>query len=368
MSRRMTEVISREAPAELERWRPQGRPVRMVILTWPIVGLLGATVAAAAGLFTDCEKTERPAPREVLTANAGTVRSIAFRPDGQVISSIGLDGSIVMIDCGTGPREPYAPEDRGPIRSVAFDRDSRFLATANAMGPVTLHDLAARESRPLCDLERVTTGAACLAFSADGNALAVGQQDGEISLWNRPSGKNRSKLAGHTNFVAALVYAPGGDLLASSAGDGSTRIWDLATMRELWRMSYQGPTRISLAFSRDARLLFLGDPSSPLVRVWDLTTGIERAALRGPAGVVVAVAASPDGTTLAAADYQGGITMWDLATMKIRPTSLRHAGVHALAFAPDGRSLATGGFDGSIYLWDFPIAIADRDLTRRSPF
>ena len=359
MFRRMTRICSDQAPAELKGWRPQGRPVRMVILTWPIVGLLGATVAAAAGLFKDCNKAERHAAREILTGNVGTVRSIAFRPDGQVISSLGLDGSIVMIDRGTEPREPYAPEDRGPIRSIAFAPDSRFLAAANAMGPVTLHDLVARESHPLCDPARVTSGAACVAFSADGAALAVGQQDGEISLWDIPTGENRARLAGHTSFVGALVYAPAGDLLASSAGDGSTRIWDLATMRERLRLSYPGPTRISLAFSRDARLLFLGDPTSPMVRVWDLTTGIERAALRGPAGVVVAVAASPDGTTLAAADYQGGITIWDLATMTIKPTGLRHAGVHALTFAPDGRSLATGGFDGSINLWDFPIAVAD---------
>ena len=87
-----------------------------------------------------------------------------------------------------------------------------------------------------------------------------------------------------------------------------------------------------------------------------MTTGVEHAALCDPSGTVVTAAISPDGTTLAAADFKGLVTFWDLATLKIRPKRLRHAGVYALAFAPDGRALATGGFDGAIHLWDFPIS------------
>jgi WD40 repeat protein len=120
---------------------------------------------------------------------------------------------------------------------------------------------------------------------------------------------------------------------------------------------------MALAFSPDGRLLALGDHVSAVVRLWDLTAGAERAALRGPTGAVVGVAISPDGTTLAAADYQGVVTFWDLATLEVRPGRLRHAGVRSLAFAPDGRALATGGFDGTIHLWAFPIASGDRNFT-----
>jgi hypothetical protein len=44
------------------------------------------------------------------------------------------------------------------------------------------------------------------------------------------------------------------------------------------------------------------------VRVWDLTTGNERAALRGPTGTVIMnLAPSPDGMTLAVANYRGEV-------------------------------------------------------------
>jgi WD40 repeat protein len=68
------------------------------------------------------------------------------------------------------------------------------------------------------------------------------------------------------------------------------------------------------------------------------------------------VAISPDGNTLAAADFHGTVTFWNLVTLKTQPKRLSHRGVRTLAFAPDGRSLATGGFDGKIHFWDMVIS------------
>src|SRR5271165_5544494 len=77
------------------RWRPEGRPVRLAILTWPVVVLLGATFAAAACLLHPCTKGEQAHAKETLVAQAGTVKTIAFRPDGAMLSSVGVDGSIM---------------------------------------------------------------------------------------------------------------------------------------------------------------------------------------------------------------------------------------------------------------------------------
>jgi WD40 repeat protein len=65
----------------------------------------------------------------------------------------------------------------------------------------------------LDDTTASTTGATCLAFSPNGPTLAVGQQDGRITLWDAAAGKNRSTLSGHAGFVAALVFAPDGATL-----------------------------------------------------------------------------------------------------------------------------------------------------------
>ncbi len=338
------------------RSSPHGRQFRIALPTWSTIALLGAIVAAATSLLGD-RKSDRESPAKgTLIVKTGTIKSIAFRPDGAMLFSVGVDGSLAMLDLTTRLEIPDPPQGLGPVRCAAFSPDSRALATANAAATVSLHDLADHRSRTLDDISASTTDAACLAFSPDGATLAVGEQDGKITLWDITTGRKRSTLLGHAEFVASLAYAPDGKTLASSGGERTTRIWDLATSRERFAIANPASTLVVLAFSLDGRLLCTADQTSPIVRLWDVATGIERAALRGPAGAVVALAISPDGTTLAAAGYQGVVTFWDLATLEIRPTRLMHAGVHSLAFAPDGHVLATGGFDGTIHLWAFPIA------------
>jgi WD40 repeat protein len=333
-----------------------GRQFRIALPTWPTVALLGAIVAAATSLQGD-PKSDRESPaKSNLSVNTGTIKSIAFRPDGAMLFSVGVDGSPAMLDLTTRLEIPDPTQGLGPVRCAAFSPDNRVLATANAAATVSLHDLVDHRSRTLDDISASTTDAACLAFSPDGATLAVGQQDGKITIWDAATGRKRSTLRGHTDFVASLAFAPTGTTLASSGGERTTRIWDLPTARERFAIASPTSTLHVLAFSPDGRLLCGADPTTPIVRLWDVATGTERAHLRGPAGAVVALAISPDGTTLAAAGYQGVINFWDLATLEIRRAQLRHAGVRSLAFAPAGQALASGGFDGIIHLWAFPFA------------
>ena len=191
--------------------------------------------------------------------------------------------------------------------------------------------------------------------------MAVGQQDGEITLWDPATGLRRATLEGHREFVASLAFSPDGTTLASSAGDHSVRIWDVPSRRQRSVLGGQTTNSPDVKFSPDGNLLVLGDHVG--ARSGCRHCGISRqgerlrrvaAALDLPA--VVAVAISPDGETLAAADFKGQITFWDFSTLKTRSKRLRHPGVLALAFAPDGHTLASGGFDGTIHFWDLPVS------------
>jgi WD40 repeat protein len=69
------------------------------------------------------------------------------------------------------------------------------------------------------------------------------------------------------------------------------------------------------------------------------------------------VAFAPDGKTLAAADLNHGIRLWEVATgrelrPRLDPGSWYLSRVASLVFSPDGMLLASGGHDGVITLWD----------------
>ena len=336
------------------RWSTKERTVRLGLFTWPAVAVLGASIASAPCLLGECSRCAKVQANETLVGNAGTVKALAFRPDGELLSSVGVDGSMAIWDLGSRPRSPLLCEGIGQIRCVAFSQQSQLLARSSPRAAVALCELVGDEARVLRELSAASSGAACVAFAPDGETLAVGQQDGKITLWDTASGQERSTLKGHTKFVVSIAFAPAGGLLASSSADRSMRIWDLATSKQ--RVITNSPhTCVVQAFFPDGCLLAQCDQVNPVVRLCDTATGAERALLHGPSGAVQAVAVSTDGKRLAAADFHGTVTFWDAVTLKTQPKRLSHPGVRTLAFAPDGRALATGGFDGTIHLWDVTV-------------
>jgi WD40 repeat protein len=337
-------------------WHPQRYLIHPRLVPWRELALLTVAVTVATCLLGECDQSSKNRARQTLVGSGGMVRSIAFRPDGMMLSSVVADGSIVLWDLAANQEYPFHAEEFRHARCAAFSPDSKILAIASMTGAVALHNLVTQESRILEDSRTTTASARSLAFAPNGAILAVGQQDGQITLWDIGTGRSQRALSGHTGFIVSLVFSPDGATLASSSTDHSVRLWDLPAGREQLVLDSQPNTATILAFSHDGQLLVLGDKAKPVISLREATTGRERAVLAGLKSNPMAVAISPDGSTLVVADFRGLVIFWELPTLKISPKLLRHTGVHSLAFAPNGHTLATGGFDGTIHLWDWPYS------------
>ena len=144
-----------------------------------------------------------------------------------------------------------------------------------------------------------------MAVAPDGSWLASGGVTGRCGSGMWPPGRNGRPCTGHAGAVAAVAVAPDGSWLASGGYDGTVRIWDVAT----------GPERAALRPHRRgggggggagwqlAGLRRLGQDGA------DLGCG-HRAAngplLTGHTGWVAAVAVAPDGSWLASGGGRDG--------------------------------------------------------------
>jgi WD40 repeat protein len=122
----------------------------------------------------------------------------------------------------------------------------------------------------------------------------------------------------------------------------------------------QGSMVMMLAFSADGRTLASGGMNGSL-KLWEMLSGKERASLRGHPRGLIAGAFSGDGRWLAWGGH--GPEVW-LREGSSTPRILRvpSESTYALAFAPNGRLLVVGGGTtgkngrGDLWLWDVRAA------------
>ena len=203
------------------------------------------------------------------------------------------------------------------------------------------HDLLSLyHSRPSPQSRTVT----CIRFGADGRTFATASKDGTIRLWDAASGRELRLFGRSKHATFSLDYEPGGRRLAAGGEDGEIQIWDIAT----GSLETDPPPR-----HRDD----LRTAVQPGRSVAGLRPRISPLGIRGPhAGQGRGPALGPD-ERQARPDAP-------------RPFSERHE----LAFSPDGHTLASvsgswltvpqaASRPGELILWNPD----DGELVRSSP-
>ena len=94
-----------------------------------------------------------------------------------------------------------------------------------------------------------------MAFSPDGQTLAVGSHGGSISLWNVSTGQTRVTLSGHKKWISELLFSPEGQVLTSASGDKTAKVWNTETGNLLASFNEHKSPFMKLSLSAVGRLL-----------------------------------------------------------------------------------------------------------------
>ena len=282
------------------------------------------------------------------------------------------DGYKISSIYGIAQSSPYLVTTLEGQGAVAFSPDGNTLAvglftrwspdTDTNRKKVRLWDMATRKEIATLDVGTLNVPSS-LAFSPDGNTLAIASRPCcAVRLWDVATQKEIATIEAG-NSVASLSFSPDGNTLAYLFHDKSIRLWDVATREEIAILEGHSEGVWSVAFSPDGNTLASGSDDGT-IRLWDVTTQKEIANIVEDPGRkrydgVVSLAFSPDGNTLASGSRHGTVKLWDVATRKEianlegHPTPYSYPYmVFSLAFSPDASTLASGSQDGTVRLWD----------------
>jgi WD40 repeat protein len=162
----------------------------------------------------------------------------------------------------------------------------------------------------------------------------------------------RHTLVGHQDSVLACTISPDSRFVVSGSADGTLKIWDASTGAERATLrGHEGPVS-DCAITSDGRSIVSVSGDCKL-KVWDLESGQERFTLEGPVQGITRCAVAPDGSFAVTGGRDGCVGIWDLAARQVRTVVQAHTReVYGCAISPDALLIASTSLDGNLKLCD----------------
>src|SRR4051812_3397399 len=88
-------------------------------------------------------------------------------------------------------------------------------------------------------------------FSPDGKTIATGSADGTAKIWDKATGRELGTLLGHGNLVGPVRFSPNGKLLATGSVDRTIKLWDLAEQRNIRTIAGHTGVVTAVEFARN---------------------------------------------------------------------------------------------------------------------
>ncbi|MFK4064493.1 helix-turn-helix domain-containing protein [Streptomyces sp. NPDC029674] len=214
------------------------------------------------------------------------VQSIALSHDGSVMAAFrtATGDAVDVWDVRTGRRvEKLRRDNLAPGQEMGSEGGGFGL---QGQRPVLSPDAdtAVAPDGVVADLSSGRVGrrslgddlATALAFSPDGDRLAVGDASGRVALWDGAVDNRLGQLSGThltayeggdvvDDGIAALAYSADGRTLAVGGASGTVQLWDVPSNRPLGSalLTPGGPLR-ALSFSADGGTLYASSAHMPL--------------------------------------------------------------------------------------------------------
>jgi WD40 repeat protein len=253
-------------------------------------------------------------------------------------------GTVVVYDGQSGRVLKRLP---GPFaQSVSFAPSDRLLV-------IESRHVAVWNTNGWRLVRRVPGGNGIWSAASDaaGSRVAIpnGGRTYTVGIYELRTGQRVTTLVGDANHPLSVTMSPDGQMVAVGESDGEVSVWDVpsGTLTARFPADTQGVLGLHFSAAHPAALVTSG--TDPVVRVWDASLGAPVLDIEQPSADLLG-AVSSDGRVIVLGGR--GVVEHDLG--RSRDVTLQYRGgppVEA-AFSPDGRRAIVAAADGTAQVWN----------------
>jgi WD40 repeat protein len=279
--------------------------------------------------------------------HSARVGSIAFSPNGDIFASAAGDNTVRVWSSRKG-RQVASLSHSHIIRHLAFSKDGRLLAIGGLGSLLRVYEIG-NHRRPLWR-EPARSAIKSISFRLNDNNLIGVTAGGELRCWDLRSGRESPGCEPGAGKERYVLLSGDGDSVLAKGGSGSFSVYNLAGRQLAGPFREEGGTILGTSRNLD---FVVARTKDLLISCWSLREGMRKVFESNFSLPPLAAAVTNDGKWLVHAGNDPNIKVFELESGKqVGSLKGHHSWVKTLKFSSDGALLASGDVAGRIILWN----------------